>query len=356
MPTAKKLPSGSWRCRVFSHYETIFDENGNQKQKAVYESFTCTDPTSKGKRIAEQMAADFAADKDTKKRVRKQITVITAVSKYIETKQAVLSPSTVRVYKMYLRNDFHTISNIPLDELDQQTIQLWIATISKSKNGKERNPKTVRNVYGLLSASLDMFAPDMHFRITLPEKKKSELYVPSDADVKKLLEHTKGTDLEIAIMLAAFGPMRRGEICALTSDDVKGEYVTVNKDMVLNENNEWVIKPPKTYSSNRTILYPAFVAEKLSGITGKIIDANPTQLTNRFRRAIKFAHMDTSFRFHDLRHYSASIMHAIGIPDVYIMQRGGWATDNVMKTVYRNVINDEAKKMTKKINNHFDNL
>ena len=62
------------------------------------------------------------------------------------------------------------------------------------------------------------------------------------------------------------------------------------------------------------------------------------------------------FRFHDFRHYSASIMHAIGIPDQYIMARGGWKTDTVLKAVYRNVINDEQKKFTDKINSHFTTM
>ena len=52
------------------------------------------------------------------------------------------------------------------------------------------------------------------------------------------------------------------------------------------------------------------------------------------------------FRFHDFRHYSASIMHA----------RGGWKTDTVLKAVYRNVINDEQKKFTDKINSHFTTM
>ena len=62
------------------------------------------------------------------------------------------------------------------------------------------------------------------------------------------------------------------------------------------------------------------------------------------------------FRFHDFRHYSASIMHAIGIPDQYIMARGGWKTDTVLKAVYRNVIYDEQKKFTDKINSHFTTM
>ena len=49
MATAKKLPSGSWRCLVFSHYEYITGKDGNVKKKRVYESFTCDDPTQPAK-------------------------------------------------------------------------------------------------------------------------------------------------------------------------------------------------------------------------------------------------------------------------------------------------------------------
>ena len=46
-------------------------------------------------------------------------------------------------------------------------------------------------------------------------------------------------------------------------------------------------------------------------------------------------------------------MHAIGVPDQYIMQRGGWATDGVMKKVYRDTIDEQTIKMNQKINQHF---
>ena len=62
------------------------------------------------------------------------------------------------------------------------------------------------------------------------------------------------------------------------------------------------------------------------------------------------------FRMHDLRHYSASILHAIGIPDQYIMARGGWKTDNVMKRVYRDTLSDVEKRMNKKAVNYFEKL
>ena len=46
MATAKKLPSGSWRCLAYSHTERIYDEkNQKWKNKRIYESFTDDDPS-----------------------------------------------------------------------------------------------------------------------------------------------------------------------------------------------------------------------------------------------------------------------------------------------------------------------
>ena len=164
-----------------------------------------------------------------------------------------------------------------------------------------------------------------------------------------------GTELEIAVLLAAFGTLRRGEICALTDQDIHGDYITVNKAYVRDEHNEWVLKEPKTFSSNRTIELPHFVIEKMSGISGQIIKVHPDALSERFRRAIRSSGLQ-KFRFHDLRHYSASILHAIGVPDQYIMQRGGWASDHVMKAVYRNTIDEETTKQNAKIISHFEGM
>lgn len=56
MATAKKLPSGSWRYQVYDYT----DENG----KRHYKSFTSANQSAKGKREAERMAADYAAEKE----------------------------------------------------------------------------------------------------------------------------------------------------------------------------------------------------------------------------------------------------------------------------------------------------
>lgn len=348
MPTAKKLPSGSWRCQVFSHSEEIIQPDGTIKKKRIYKSFTCDTPSAKGKRMCEQMAADWAARKEVLP--KSSMTVKEAIHRYIEAKEKVLSPSTIRAYKGIEKNYFDSIGNILLDNLTQEKIQSWVGIVSIG-----RSAKSVKNAHGLLASAVNMFCPELTLHTQLPQKEKPKLYIPTDNDIKKLLEHVEGKELEIAIYLAAFGPMRRGEICALESTDIKGNIVTVNKSMVLTPENTWVKKQPKTYAGYRQIDYPDFVIDRLSGITGRIVKCTPAQLTNRFRTAVEYTDIPR-FRFHDLRHYSASIMHAMGIPDVYIMQRGGWTTDNVLKTVYRHTLNDKEQEMNDKANTYFSAL
>lgn len=53
---------------------------------------------------------------------------------------------------------------------------------------------------------------------------------------------------------------------------------------------------------------------------------------------------------------TASVQHAIGIPDAYIMQRGGWGNDGVLKNVYRHVMEEKEKEMNKKANDYFSGL
>lgn len=336
MKLATQLPSGSWRVQVY----LCKDPDG----KRHYKSFTA--PTANE---AEYAALEWKLGKHSGSPAA--ITVYESITRYIESKNNVLSPSTVRSYYGLQKNYFNGVfGGVKLCKLTSTTTQIWISDISS-----RHSPKTVRNAHALLTSALDMFAPDLRLKTTLPAKKRPELYTPSDDDIVRILNHVNGRELEIAILLAAFGPMRRGEICALTSNDIKGNAIDVNKSVVLGVDKQWHVKQPKTYGSYRQIEYPDFVIDKIKAIDGQIIKATPSQITNRFNRAIIFARLP-HFRFHDLRHYSASIMHAIGVPDQYILQRGGWKSDNVMKTVYRNAIDTESIKQTQKIIKHFEDM
>lgn len=332
-----RLPSGSVRIQAYDYT----DDTG----KKHYRSFTA--PT-----LAEAKAlrSEWQIDRKRRQEAEKNLTIQSAVRRYIDSKDGVLSPATIRGYESIYNLRFcGSFGKNKLNDITSQQIQIWVSDLSKS-----RTPKTVRNIYGLLLPALEMFAPDLHVKVQLSAKKKAELYCPSDADVKHLLESLRNDpDLERAVLLAAFGPLRRGEICALTDADISGNVISVTKSYVRGKDNIWHLKVPKTYASYRTIPFPDAVIACFDGIKGPLVSLTPDAITHRFKRALENAGLP-NFRFHDLRHYSASIMHAIGVPDQYILQRGGWASDGVMKTVYRNAISDESVKQNTIINQHFE--
>ena len=335
MPNARKLPSGNYRVLKYDYT----DEAG----KRHYQSFTA--PT---KDAAELLAAQHKRNKNGSNR---ESTFKECADLYIKQRTNILSASTIREYTGYTKRYFKKLSGMKMSKITQKDVQDEVNTLAK-----KLKPKTVRNVHGFISAVLAAYRPDFALHTVLPKKIPPNLYVPSESEIKRLLDEIKGTDMELPILLAAFGPMRRGEICALRVENISKNTVHVCQNMVLTKDNTWIIKTPKTAAGDRYIEYPDFVAEKWKDIkSGKVTDLLPSNITDRFENVLKSAGLP-HFRFHDLRHYSASIQHAIGVPDAYIMERGGWKNDGVLKQVYRHTLPEKSKEMNDKVNTYFENM
>lgn len=335
MPNARKLPSGSWRVQVFAGYEG---------EKRVYRSFTA--PTRKQ---AELLAAQFAMDHKELTKAPNNLFLSAALERYIENKENVLSPSTVREYRRYITTfEQLGISRIRMNDLTAEIIQRAI-----NQYAKDHSPKSTRNLHGIISAVMAVYLPDFRLSTTLPQKIKTETYIPSNEEIQLLLKTVKGTEIEKAIMLAAFGSLRRSEIAPLKDTDIVGNVLSVSKAMVMNSEHEWVIKPPKTFSSTRCVTLPPFVIDILKQNDGRIVNLHPNQITDHFETALIKAGLP-HFRFHDLRHYQASILHAMGVPDKYIAERGGWKTDATLKKIYQHTMSQKRQEIEMKICDYFE--
>ncbi len=340
MATAKKLPSGSWRCQVYDYT----DENG----KRHYKSFTSTDQSTKGKREAERMAADYAAEKELRSHCT--LTFGEAFDNYVKDRASVLAVSTIREYKRTKRADLSEFDKMKIENITPELIQEFI-----NRKAREKSPKTVKNIHGIISAVLKVYRPEMALNTALPQKVPPKLYIPTDEDVKTLLNHIDDEDMMIAVLLAAFGPLRRSEICGLEDTDFNGNIAHIQRAVVLDENKQWVDKTTKSVAGNRYVPFPDFVMDRIRDRKGRIVHLKPNQISDRFIDLVARSGLPR-FRFHDLRHYCASIQHALGVPDAYIMQRGGWGSDAVLKQVYRHTLSDQSETLNHVINDHFSNL
>lgn len=337
MANARILKSGSYRVQAYLGR----DASG----KKITMSFTA--PT---KAEAELMASQYIAEHG--RQAVMSLNVEQAIERYITAKTPVLSPPTIRAYRSYQRTHYDGIGKKAIHKLTTEDMQLFISSLAM-----DVSPKTVANVYGLLSSAVAFFRPDKTFHVTLPKRKKEKRLSPSDAVVRELFEKAD-PELKKCIALSAFGSLRRGEICALKHGDLNGTVLSVHADLVKDEAGNWVYKDiPKTSESNRTVVLPQKVIDLLGdGVDDDyIISINPGRVSDRF---IKLrTRLGLNVRFHDMRHYYASIGAVIGVPDFFLSQFGGWRSDSpVMKTVYQNVISTEAEKYVNKMVSHFENV
>ena len=91
-------------------------------------------------------------------------------------------------------------------------------------------------------------------------------------------------------------------------------------------------------------------------IKGFVTKLSPDNVSTYFRRMQKRIGLEDVYTFHSTRHYCVSTLHANGLPDAYIMERGGWSTPDVLIYVYRHTISDETAALTDRALNHFDSV
>lgn len=257
---------------------------------------------------------------------------LSCANSYIKSKDNVISPSTIKGYTSILNalpDDFKRLEIAKITQIDIQTV------INDYSAG--HSPKSVRNVHGFISAVLRQFRPDMVIYTTLPQKSVYEPYTPSEDDIKRILDACKDDPFyHIPFQLGIMG-LRRSEVCALTMDDINGNTLSINKALVKDVNNKWVVKQTKTSAGTRDIYIPDSLVSEIEQY-GKIFDGNPTTLLyglNKMQDKLGIPR----FRFHDLRHFMASYAHSKGMSDADIMSTGGWRSDFTMKSIYRHEMN-----------------
>ena len=162
MATAKKLPSGNWRVRLY------IGENSNGKK--LYKSFT-----ARTKKEAEFLAAEYNLKRKGKP---KDLTIGDAIDGYIANKDGVLSPSTIAGYRNIRKNQLQELMNVPLSKITNLMVQAAINEAAKTLSAK-----SVRNAHGLLTASVAMYMPDFVFQTTLPAKEHKVKDLPTPQQI-----------------------------------------------------------------------------------------------------------------------------------------------------------------------------
>lgn len=341
MATAKKLSSGAWRTQASKVV------NGQKIKKSFTVSPKDTGGDSrKAKTQSEYLAKQWQLAHETA--YINGFTVKQAIEQYIADKERVLSPSTIRGYRLVL-GAFSPIWDIYISDIETPQIQRII-----NDWAMDIKTKTIKNRITLLLAVLDYCGIDKKFKVRYPQNNSKKVTTPDIQDVKMLIDNSKGI-LTPIIYLAAFGSLRRGEIAGLREKDISRDMltVTVSGDMVLSSGG-WVYKDiPKTQGSRRTIQLPRFIIDSIPAKDSPdafIFDLTPAAITDRFRRLAD--KLQLPYTLHSMRHFAASFRTDLGIPTKYVQEVGGWVdgSGGVFDRVYDNTMDSSRRKYTQMAN------
>lgn len=320
----EKLPSGSYRVRKTYNkktYSIVFDHKPTEKE-ILLELSNKVDTLLEGEHITFEIAAN----------------------EYCKLKKNVISPTTYREYVNTPKRLSETFNSLYIDEITANDIQFEINKLAGSKS-----PKTVRNYHGFIVAVMGLYRPSFAIKTTLPQKKKPNTYVPTNDEVKKLLDYSKTAckgRYYIPLTLACYG-MRRSEICALTVDDFEGNYAHINKAKVMDSDKNWIIKDTtKTEDSTRSILVSDEIVNMIRE-QGYVYQGHPNDITDFIDSACKVLKIK-HFSIHKLRHYFCTRLSAENIDTETIMKLGGWKTDDVLKK-YRHSEDEKLKEASDKL-------
>ena len=330
MATARKQPSGNYRIRVYD------------KRTGKYISFT-----AETKRKAEKLAADWQVGAAVK---AANVTIRDRAEEYIALRSNKLSPATIDKYRESLDTQ---LSKDFLDlRLDRLTDKDIIAEVNRLAGIYA--PKTIKNMMAFILPIIRDERPELAKHIDLPKVQKKMKEYPRAEEIMQVF---RGDWIELEVLLALCLGMRKEEIRGLKPEDLSPEGIlTINRVKITINKQDIVKEEAKTVESRRRIALPLFLQQLYRQRTGEwILPGSGHSLYMHYRRMMdKAGYKDITF--HDLRHINASEMLALGVPDKYAMERGGWSTDNILKSVYQATFSAERTRYDTVIDEHFSKI
>lgn len=274
-----------------------------------------------------------------------------AAQRYIDHAEKILSPNTVRGYKVAdrgFKEHYSAFYNKSIDRITTVELQFVIDDM----HAKGKSPKTIANRIGFLSTVFGYEGRELP-RHTYPRREQFTPNVPTQDLIQQVAATAAGTRYEIPLALAVFG-LRCGEVCAVRAEDISDDNVLhVHRSIAIDDDGFLIEKAPKERASDRFIVIPASLADAIRA-QGRATTMSPRAWSRAFPDLLERAGIpkEQRFRLHDCRHFFVSYCHdVLKLSDAQIIKLSGHQTDYVMKRVYRHAISDSAAQVSSNLGN-----
>ena len=353
----------------------VLTPDGTRKRKTAYGK-TRKDVSTKLAAMQEKSRSGIAATPG-------RLTVKAFLEAWMrDVQEPRLSPATYQTYEGYIRNHIvPALGSKPLGQLTASDVRGLLG--AKSREGK--SAATVKQLHAIIRSALQhAMREDLVPRnvaklvvVSNPERRDVEPLTPEEA--KMLLKAAKGHDWEALWTLYIGLGLRRGEALGLRWSDVDLENGRLRVVQSLQRSRgELRLKSPKTDTSRRRIVLPAFcvdalrrhlVAEgvKLASL-GMPLEPDTLVFTSQSGTPIEPRNVNRAFvallkkaklrrvKLHDLRHTCASLLLAEGVAPRVVMELLGHSAIAVTMNTYSHVIpalqDESAQRMDALFSTH----
>lgn len=269
------------------------------------------------------------------KKAAPKMTVGKAIDEYIESKDNLLSPATIKGYKSIRKNRFQKLM-----DRDIRSGINWQKAINDEAGGGI-GAKSVRNAWSLIEAAVLAQGVDLP-AVTLPRKVKAERPWLDYEQIEVFLNAIKGKKCELACLLALHS-LRMSEILALKHDSLKDGIIRVRGAVVINDAGEYVYKEEnKTARSRRDV--PVMIPR-----LAEIWPAGDPQIQkhaaiNEMVGTICEKAGLPKITMHSLRHSFASLAWHLKWDMMTTCRVGGWSTPATVQGIYTHLAGQDLNE------------
>jgi len=307
IPKARKLKSGTWFIQLRINGESVPVSATTKKE--------CEDN-------ARHIKSEHKAGK--RKKPLQDMTLREAIDRYIDSRDNVLSPATIRGYDSIRKNRFTNYMNISINRIDWQKMV--------NEESKIVSAKTIKNAWGLVSSALSYSELEAS-TLALPQVVRADKPWLEPEQILPFIKAVEGNRYERQILLALHG-LRLSEILAIDSSKInlKKEHITVSGSVVRGRSGMANKPTNKNTSSNRIvpIMIPRLKELFAQGDVTKCDLNTIRENINRVCEKSGLPRVGT----HGLRRSFASLCYHLKLSERETMELGGWSDAQTMRDIY----------------------
>ena len=373
------MVAGHLTLKNGKYYAVLNYKNAGGQRKTKWISLGLSEKGNKRKAESElaRLRAEFEPPKEVGD-LSSDMLFADYLLEWLEIAKGRLAHATYGAYQGLLKSTivpYFRKKKLTLRELEARHLQMFYSEMLRRVT-----PNTVIHYHAVIHSALkyavktDMLIQNVVDKVDRPRKNSFQPVFLSADEMQKMFEALRGTKLELPVLVAAFYGLRRGEVVGLkwdaidfdqntitirhtvTSCDLDGKRVLDASDTTKTKSSmrtlplvpfmrERLLTLKEEQQENRRLCGRSYIKEYHEYVCVNEIGAliKPHYVTASFPKLLKAKGM-RQIRYHDLRHSSASLLLANGVPMKQIKEWLGHSAFSTTANIYAHL--DYSSKLT----------